>query len=328
MPACARDRPTPSVAPSASSKSSSPACAGPGRRGQIVMRFDSGYWSNETIKVLARLGVSYTMAVRTGTKAIDSAIAEIAESDWVAIEYPAGGRGRGGRDHLQGTPPHRAPHPPRRSPGDPVAQLATLRLLERPRRHARWNSTPSTVATPSSSSCIDDWKEGAGMEHCPSGDFSANAAWMCCAVLAHNLIRWSAKLGGLVEEDTLVVARTLRTRYFSVPARLVNRSGTPTLRGPTHWPWAARSPEHSTTCAPSPSPPPDATPGGPAWPQTITHTLTIEMSYKNLWFLAPLGPNSAPSRRSGQCTDIAIRFNAAQPESGGASRLSHGGTPH
>ena len=86
--------------------------------------------------------------------------------------------------------------------------------------------------------CIDDWKEGAGMEHCPSGDFSANAAWMCCAVFAHNLIRWSAKLGGLVEDDTLVVAQTLRTRYFSVPARLVNRSGTPTLRGPTHWPWA------------------------------------------------------------------------------------------
>ncbi len=76
------------------------------------------------------------------------------------------------------------------------------------------------------------------MEHCPSGDFSANAAWMCCAVLAHNLIRWSANLGGLVEDDTLVVARTLRTRYFSVPARLVNRSGTPTLRGPTQWPWA------------------------------------------------------------------------------------------
>jgi hypothetical protein len=86
--------------------------------------------------------------------------------------------------------------------------------------------------------CIDDWKEGAGMEHCPSGDFSANAAWMCCAVLAYNLIPWSAHLGGLVEEDTLVVARTLRVRHFSVPARVVNRSGTPTRRGPTQWPWA------------------------------------------------------------------------------------------
>jgi hypothetical protein len=61
---------------------------------------------------------------------------------------------------------------------------------------------------------------------------------MCCTVLAHNLIRLSANLGELVEDDTLVVAATLRTCYFSVPARLVNRYGTPTLRGPTHWPWA------------------------------------------------------------------------------------------
>ena len=43
-----------------------------GATGKIVMRFDSGYWSNDTIKVLGRLGVSYTMAVHTGTKALDS----------------------------------------------------------------------------------------------------------------------------------------------------------------------------------------------------------------------------------------------------------------
>jgi hypothetical protein len=88
---------------------------------------------------------------------------------------------------------------------------------------------------------IDDWKEGSGMEHCPSGSFSANGAWLCCAVLAHNLIRWTAALGDLIEnDDTLVVARTLRTRYFAVPARLVNRSGRPTLRMPTNWPWRVR----------------------------------------------------------------------------------------
>ena len=87
---------------------------------------------------------------------------------------------------------------------------------------------------------IDDLKEGAGMEHCPSGDFSANAAWLCCAVLAHNLMRWTASLGGLVEKDETLVARTLRTRYFSVPGRLVNRSGRPTVRMPLRWPWALR----------------------------------------------------------------------------------------
>ena len=55
------------------------------------MRFDSGYWSNDTIKVLGRLGVSYTMAVHTGTKALDTCISEIDEASWIAIEYPVGG---------------------------------------------------------------------------------------------------------------------------------------------------------------------------------------------------------------------------------------------
>jgi hypothetical protein len=59
--------------------------------------------------------------------------------------------------------------------------------------------------------------------------------------LAHNLIRWTVTLGH-IEPDTgpgrLVVARTIRTRYLALPARLVNRAGRPTLRFPTHWPWA------------------------------------------------------------------------------------------
>jgi hypothetical protein len=201
------------------------------------MRFDSGYWSNETIKVLSRLGVSFTMAVRTGTKALDKAIAAIDESAWVSIEYPTGGEAMVAECTYKG---HRLIVRRTRLVG-PQASLwpnwrhfAFLSDLEASaveldafhRRHA-------VVEL-----CIDDWKEGAGMEHCPSGDFSANAAWMCCAVLAYNLIPWSAHLGGLVEEDTLVVARTLRVRHFSVPARVVNRSGTPTRRGPTQWPWA------------------------------------------------------------------------------------------
>ena len=87
---------------------------------------------------------------------------------------------------------------------------------------------------------IKDLKEGAGMEHVPSGNFSANAAWLVCAALAHDLIRWSALLGEITPEDHLVVARMVRTRYPSVPGRLVNISGTPTLRAPLEWPWAKK----------------------------------------------------------------------------------------
>ena len=68
---------------------------------------------------------------------------------------------------------------------------------------------------------IKDLKEGAGMEHVPSGNFNANAAWLVCAALAHNLIRWTAMLGEITPEEHLVVARTVRTRFLSIPGRLV-----------------------------------------------------------------------------------------------------------
>ncbi|HEX6247524.1 MAG TPA: transposase, partial [Nocardioidaceae bacterium] len=70
-----------------------------------------------------------------------------------------------------------------------------------------------------------------------SGSFHANGAWLQCAVLAHNLVRWTATLGG-TRTDQLVVAKTFRHRLLTVPGRLVNRSGRPTLRLPARWPWA------------------------------------------------------------------------------------------
>jgi Transposase DDE domain group 1 len=85
---------------------------------------------------------------------------------------------------------------------------------------------------------IKDLKEGAGLEHVPSGNFHANSAWLQCTMLAHNLIRWTTTLGHLRVEDELTVARTVRTRLVAIPGRLVNRSGHTTLRLPTVWPWA------------------------------------------------------------------------------------------
>jgi hypothetical protein len=85
---------------------------------------------------------------------------------------------------------------------------------------------------------IRDLKEGAGLEHCPSGRFFANAAWLGCAVLAHNVLRWTANLGQLHPENQLTVARTVRVRVLALPGRLVNRSGRRVLRLPARWPWA------------------------------------------------------------------------------------------
>jgi len=42
---------------------------------------------------------------------------------------------------------------------------------------------------------IRDLKHGAGLNHCPSGIFNANAAWLIATSLAHNLARWIDVLG-------------------------------------------------------------------------------------------------------------------------------------
>ena len=84
---------------------------------------------------------------------------------------------------------------------------------------------------------IRDLKEGAGMDHVPSGNFSANSAWLQCAVLAHNLIRWTVTIAEPAPLERLTVARTVRTRLIAFPGRLVNHAGTMNLRGPARWPW-------------------------------------------------------------------------------------------
>ncbi len=62
-----------------------------GASGEIVVRFDSGFWSNATIGSLGRLDVRYTMAVRTNNTAVARAIAAIEERAWVDIDYTPDG---------------------------------------------------------------------------------------------------------------------------------------------------------------------------------------------------------------------------------------------
>ena len=59
---------------------------------------------------------------------------------------------------------------------------------------------------------IRDLKHGVGLNHLPTGRFPANAAWMAVQVMAHNLARWTARIGlgeQLATTKTLRVARHL-----------------------------------------------------------------------------------------------------------------------
>ena len=79
-------------------------------------------------------------------------------------------------------------------------------------------------------------KRGAGSNHCPSGTFTANAAWLLAANLAHNLIRWTQLLGA-PEATSLTNAKTFRRRLLMVPGRLTRSARRWTLHLPSRWPW-------------------------------------------------------------------------------------------
>jgi hypothetical protein len=217
-----------------------------GATGELTMRFDAGFWSNDTIKTLNRHGVRYTMAVRAGHKAIASAIAGISDDAWIDIDYTPDGHAQVAEcDYTTGKGKQRATRRlivRRTRLGDTTQQ----RLFPDWRHHAfltdltgdavnidRFHRHHAVVEL-----AIRDLKEGAGLEHVPSGNFSANSAWLQAAVLAHNLIRWTAILGDVRVNDELTVARTIRTRLVAIPGRLVNRAGRTILRLPTRWPWA------------------------------------------------------------------------------------------
>ncbi len=207
-----------------------------GAAGELIMRFDSGFWSNATIATLERLNVGYTMGVHM-VKSVLSAISSIDEGAWTPIEYTPDGMAEVAECEYKG----------RRLIVRRTRLVGAQAMLWPEWRHFAFvTDLEGDVVDVDAfhrahahvELAIRDLKEGAGLEHVPSGNFSANAAWLLCAALAHNLIRWSALLGELTPEDQLVVARTVRTRFFSVPGRLVSRSGTHTLRTPLHWPWA------------------------------------------------------------------------------------------
>ena len=75
------------------------------------------------------------------------------------------------------------------------------------------------------------------LAHIPSGLFSANCAWLACAVITHNLLRAAGTIAG--GEHTVARGATLRRDLVNVPARFAAPARKPMLHLPAHWPWQA-----------------------------------------------------------------------------------------
>jgi hypothetical protein len=219
-----------------------------GATGALTLRADSGFFSWDLIAILDRLSVAWSLTVHQNPS-VQAAIAAITEEAWHDITYPDGGAAQVA-ETIYVTCGKKTKRAERRVRlvvrrtrlTDPAQQQlwpdwrhhAFITNLELDAVEAdRFHRAHATIEL-----AIRDLKEGAGLEHCPSGRFFANAAWLGCAVLAHNLVRWTASLGGIRADDRLTVAATIRFRVLAVPGRLVNRAGRSVLRLPERWPWA------------------------------------------------------------------------------------------
>ena len=216
-----------------------------GARGQLTMRADSGFYNHAAWAACCALDVRFSVTIRQ-QPSVRTLIEAIPEADWTPIPYWLD----------DGAAVAETTYTPFRHTADasavrlivrrvqptPGSQLAlfvdysyhafitdrageTLELEAGHRRHAEIENA------------IRDLKYGVGLNHLPSGRFAANAAWLAVQVIAHNLARWTARLG---LGAGIVTTGTLRRRYFALAGRLTHSARRWTLHLPRRWPWAGQ----------------------------------------------------------------------------------------
>jgi Transposase DDE domain group 1 len=200
-----------------------------GASGPLILRADSGFWAAKVLAACRRHGIQFSITVRQ-TKTVAAAIAAIPEHAWADIDYPDGGHAQVaettlGADRLivrrtRLVGPQATLWPDWRSHAFVTDRQGSAITLDADhRRHAVCELA------------IRDLKDGAGLRHCPSGVFLANAAWLVLATLAHNLLRWVATIG-LGSAD--LMAKTLRRRLLHLPGRLTRSARPRQPARPTH----------------------------------------------------------------------------------------------
>lgn len=223
-----------------------------GAIGEIVLRADSGFFIHDVTHACRSTGVRFSITARQ-SKSMRAAIAAIPESDWSPIEYFAEGagvaeitwtpfntgaggirrrdlgHGRQGRLIVRRTPQARPHEQDALFPVYAYHPLFTdrsgamLDLEADHRRHAEVELT------------IRDLKEAMGMNHFPTKSFGGNAAWLILNTIAHNLTRWTSRIGFNL---AYVMTKKIRRRVYNLTGRIVRTSRKIILRLPSRWPWA------------------------------------------------------------------------------------------
>ena len=216
-----------------------------GATGQLTVRADSGFYTHSIVALCRKMKVRFSITVRQHAS-LRKLIEAIPEDAWTPIPYWMDGAADVAettytpfRSEPDAAPVRLIVRRVKPAPGSQLALFAsysyhgfitdrdgdTLELEADRRRHAEIENA------------IRDLKYGVGLNHLPSGRFAANGAWLAVQVLAHNLARWTARIG-LGEQ--IVTTKTLRRRFFSLAGRLTRKARHLTLHLPQRWPWEAQ----------------------------------------------------------------------------------------
>ena len=213
-----------------------------GARGQLTVRADSGFYTHTIVAACRKMDVRFSITVRLH-QSLRNIIEAIPEEDWTPIPYWMEGAADVAETSYSpfDSEPDAAPVRliVRRVKPTPGSQLA---LFANYSYHAfitdRDGETPELEADhrrhAEIENAIRDLKYGVWLNHLPSGRFPANGAGLAVQVIAHNLARWTARIG-LGEQ--LVTTKTLRRRFFSLAGRLTRSARRLTLHLPQGWPW-------------------------------------------------------------------------------------------
>jgi hypothetical protein len=227
-----------------------------GCSGLIVARADSSYYSAAFCGAVRRAGARFSVTVNMDVK-VAAAIAAIAEGAWMPIRYP-----RAIWDDQLGcwVSDAQVAEVPYTAFTSKKGQAITARLIVRRvrdlnrqapagqdelfpawRYHAVFTDSPVELVQAEEQhrdhaiveQVFADWTDGP-LAHLPSGVFPANAAWLACAAISHNLLRAAGSLASLAYGKAR--GATIRRDLIDVAARTARHGhGHITLHLPEGW---------------------------------------------------------------------------------------------
>ena len=230
-----------------------------GTTAALLVRADSAYYGHAIIAACRRASARFSVTARL-TPSVVKAITSIDERAWVAIRYP---RAIYDEDELRWVSDAEVAETVltaftgRRRRDRVTARLIVRRVRRLNPQHVptgqteafavyRYHAIFTDSAEPMLAAeathrdhaiveqVIAELKNGP-LAHLPSGRFTANAAWLVCAAISHNLTRAAGALAGGRHRRTRT--RTIRTQLITTPARIAHSAHQQTLHLPRDWPY-------------------------------------------------------------------------------------------